>query len=36
MPPEVAAWSLNHWTTREVPIGWVFFDPRDIPLWQML
>ena len=23
--PEVEAWSLNHWTTREVPFVFCFF-----------
>ena len=21
-PPALGAWSLNHWTTREVPVIW--------------
>ena len=24
MPPEVGVWSLNHWTTREVPRNFTF------------
>ena len=26
MPPAVEAWSLNHWTTREVPVGHFLID----------
>ena len=24
MPPALGAWSLNHWTTREVPLSYAF------------
>ena len=28
MPPEVEAWSLNHWTSREVPEALLFYTPQ--------
>ena len=28
VPPAVEARSLNHWTTREVPVWWLFFINR--------
>ena len=35
MPPAPRAWSLNHWTSREVPQGSIFFDLSPLILLAM-
>ena len=32
MPPAVEAWSLNHWTTREVPASVFYVTPSRSPV----
>ena len=35
MPPTLRTWSLNHWTSREVPQGSIFFDLSPLTLLAM-
>ena len=35
MPPTLEAWSLNHWTAREVPLSFFFFQLLLLLLWIM-